>query len=138
MLNVDQVLEYLEKYLANRGCRTKSHGIDLRVRRENGIEISIEAKGNTSSKIGSKRYGLNFNDSQCHDHFSRAFFRAVEMKDKIQSEYSKISRVAMAFGYLGFYKKYADPIRPTLADLEIGVFWIHEDGRIIFESSWDC
>lgn len=49
-----------EGYTINQQLSTIQKGIDI-VAEKNGIKIYIEAKGGTSSKVGTNRYGKPFN-----------------------------------------------------------------------------
>ena len=103
-------------------------GKDL-VMSKDSQEIWIEAKGKTSARETSSRFGLGFNDAQCHDHFSRAFFKACEMRDEAKRS-GKNVRIAMAFAHTKHYQKYCNRTNGTRKELGIGLFWITENGIV--------
>src|SRR5271154_3315929 len=135
-MNENDVIAELKKYLHGENykliseCSTTMQGKDL-VMSKDSQEIWIEAKGKTSARETSSRFGLGFNDAQCHDHFSRAFFKACEMRDEAKRS-GKDVRIAMAFAHTKHYQKYCDRTNGTRKELGIGLFWIKEN-RIVEE-----
>jgi hypothetical protein len=115
-------------YLLISECSTIMQGIDL-VMKKDSQELWIEAKGSTSSRDGSSRYGKPFTDTQCHVHFSRAFFKACEMRDKARQS-QKTVRIAMAFAHTKHYEKYSARTNVTRKELSIGLFWIKDSGIV--------
>ena len=93
------------EYVFESRCHTTQRGTDL-VMTGPGKRIVIEAKGNTSSREGSKRFKKPFTDSQCADHFSRAFYTACKMRDAVEDKDKGTVRVAIGLGYSEFYAKY--------------------------------
>lgn len=133
-MNENGVIAELKRHLQAQNytlvseCSTTMQGKDLVMRRDNQ-EIWIEAKGKTSSRESSNRFGLDFNDAQCHDHFSRAFFKACEMRDEAKRA-GKAVLVAMAFAHTKHYQKYSDRTDATRRELGIGLFWVKENGVV--------
>jgi hypothetical protein len=133
-MNENDVIAELKKHLQSQNytlvseCSTTMQGKDLVMKKSNH-EIWIEAKGKTSSRELSSRYGLDFNDAQCHDHFSRAFFKACEMRDETKRSGRNI-RIAMAFAHTKHYQKYCDRTNDTRKELGIGLFWVKETGVV--------
>jgi hypothetical protein len=81
---VDAVCDHLETagYEIMRRCATTQRGDDIvAVRRRSSIALYIEAKGETSNRPTSKRYGKAFSRSQCRDHVANAFYTAARMMD---------------------------------------------------------
>jgi hypothetical protein len=133
-MNENQVIEALKKHLLARGyafvseCSTTMQGIDLVMKKDNH-EIWVEAKGDTSSREGSSRFGMKFNDQQCNDHFSRAFFKSCQMRDEAKRS-KKDTRIAIAFAHTKHYQKYCDRTNETRKELGIGLFWIKAAGVV--------
>jgi hypothetical protein len=133
-VNENHVIAELKKHLLERGyefvseCSTIMQGIDL-VMRKDEREIWIEAKGKTSSRENSNRFGKEFNDAQCHDHFSRAFFKACQMRDEAVQR-GKDVHVAIAFSHTKHYQKYCDRTKATRKELGIALFWVKGIGVI--------
>ncbi|NQY53898.1 MAG: hypothetical protein HRT42_10055 [Campylobacteraceae bacterium] len=88
----------------------------------------IEAKGETSSKESSNRFGKEFNSSQKQVHVSQALYRAIKMKE----ENSSLSGIAFpeTKGHLSLI----EPIKQTLQEIGIEVFWVKNDGTIRVEN----
>src|SRR5262245_42130224 len=83
MLTEFQVITAVCSFLKKNGfhityakCETE-HGIDIQAMTPNGKNVSSEAKGETSSRQGSNRYGKPFDGGQVRDHVSKAFFCAA-------------------------------------------------------------
>ena len=86
----------------------------------------IEAKGETSSKEGSKKYGRPFSRSQVLDHVAMAFYRAVNMRrGGVQ--------VGMAFPENAHHKEMVSDIKTAVRELKIFVFWVSKDGLVTVE-----
>ncbi len=81
----------------------------------------IEAKGDTSSREGSNRFGLIFDDPQCKDYYSRAFLKACEMRDEAKESEMPV-RIAMAFAHTRYYQKYFDRTNHTRQNWELKFF----------------
>jgi hypothetical protein len=56
------------------------HGYDIIALSRNGVELIIEAKGQTSSIKDTNRYGKEFTPSQKFDHVSKAVIKALQAK----------------------------------------------------------
>lgn len=139
-----KVIEIVEDYLSKLGFSTKSKvlgnrpGIDLVCERDTDKkEIWIEAKGGTSERSGSNRFGQPFNDSQCHDHFSRAFFKAVSDREKNLVENQGRALIAIAISHSDFYQKYFDRVETTIKDLGIIFFWVKDGERVEVDGAKD-
>jgi len=84
VITENDVIERVSAYLAQRNWRVEStastfeHGPDVIARSDVGKEIWIEAKGQTSSKEGSRRYGKEFSRSQKEDHLGRALLKCCQ------------------------------------------------------------
>lgn len=133
-MNENQVVDVLKEHLLALGyaffsqCSTTMQGKDLVMGKENQL-LWIEAKGATSSRTGSRRFGKVFNDQQCNDHYSRAFFKACQMRDEAKK--SEIpTRIAMAFAHTKHYQKYFDRTNDTRKELGILVFWVKAGGVV--------
>lgn len=61
----------------SRVANTRAHGIDLVMNSPKGIPLNVEAKGQTSERLGSSRYDVGFSSSQKLDHFGVALARAT-------------------------------------------------------------
>lgn len=88
MINENQVITAVITYLQMNNwqiaayANTTTHGFDI-IATKNNHRLFIEAKGDTSSKKGSKRYKKGFSSNQIKDHFSVALYWLLRnMADK--------------------------------------------------------
>ena len=130
VITENDFIEAMCCYLEHRGyailqaLTTRQTGIDIVARhKESGLRVHIEAKGGTSSKPGSKRYGLPFAASQVRDHVSCAFYKAAQL---LEDECS----VAIAVPATELHKKRLDDIRHAIERLGIVAFIIDDDGAV--------
>ena len=83
MLFEDTTIDCLINHLKEKNYQILSisdatqHGYDL-VAEKDGRKLYIEAKGQTSSKPGTKRYGQEFTSSQKFDHVAKAVLKAMQ------------------------------------------------------------
>jgi hypothetical protein len=140
MINEDQVITRTVTWLTKNGysvhgmADTKSTGVDIVAFSERKNEwLLIEAKGNTSSKEGSSRFGKRFTDSQCHSHVSVALYRVAQTRDNPSAMVDRKFRVGIAFGDSPHYRKHVERIRKTLKDLNVLIIWALEPNGIEVE-----
>lgn len=124
MLTEDQVVDAVCNYLNSQAWEIKScshtteHGIDIVARR--GTEaLLVEAKGETSNKANSKRYGKPFNRAQCRDHVANALYVAAAMIGKGQT--------AIALPDTPLHRHFIDKVGKAIAELGIWVFWVTQN-----------
>lgn len=140
-MNEDHVIAALKAHLISRGytlvseCNTQQRGVDL-VMRSATKEIRIEAKGSTSAREGSARFGKQFTDAQCHDHFSRAFFKACQMRDETFERRGAVL-VAIGLSHTKHFQKYCERTARTRKELGIGVFWVMPGGKVELAEKWE-
>ena len=118
------VCDYLraEGYEIRQQLAETEQGDDIKAVQGTAI-LLIEAKGETSSKKGSKRFGKPFSRSQVLDHVAMAFYRAAKMRgDGV--------RVAMAFPDNQQHREMVAEIRQAVRDLKIAVFWVAGNGSV--------
>lgn len=108
-------------------------GDDIIAMDGDGNKCFIEAKGETSSKKTSSRYGKAFSSSQIGVHVAKAFYRAVQMKE----ENPDTSQVGIALPDTPGHQKKVAKIKGTLALLSIEVFWVTSDGSIRTQGNWN-
>jgi len=64
-------------------CTTKQRGIDIVARkRSNGHHYYVEAKGSTSSRSGSNRFGKPYTQSQLFDRVAKGVFTCLQLREK--------------------------------------------------------
>lgn len=133
MLHESDVIHAVCHYLSEsagwtiiRRCNESEKGDDILARGPAGQTASIEAKGETSSKAASARYGRPFSGTQVRHHVAMAFYRAVEVLGK--------GRLAgVAFSDNRPHRRYVKRIRPGLESLGITVFWVDRNGDVLVE-----
>lgn len=98
-----------------------------------GIRLYIEAKGATSSKPGSKRYGRPFSPAQVRDHVANAFYRAAHMLTRT-SDFS--TRVGMALPDNADHQRRVAEIGGALRNLGVEVFWVSSERVVTRQGYW--
>jgi len=130
MLTENDVVSALCAYLESRSWKiisrahTSQHGDDI-VAEHEGKRLLIEAKGGTSSRAGSKRFGQPFHGLQAQHHVAEAVYKAL----KLLSE-SPDTLVAIALPDNKSHRTHVERVEPALERLGIGAFWVSEDGNV--------
>lgn len=119
-----------EGYTIKKKCNTNQKGIDI-VGEKDGSTIYIEAKGGTSSKPKTKRYGKPFNSNQVKDHVAKALLTTCET---ISNKSGENIDIAMAFPDNEDHRNRIAKIQPVIEKLEIILFWVKEDKSV--EKVW--
>ncbi len=133
MLTENDVIETLANYLVKnnyiikKSCTTTQRGIDLIAERDNEV-LYIEAKGETSSKESTNRFGLSFNNNQIKSHVSRAILSSMlilqEKPDGLKT------KVAIALPDNLGHRELILKILHPLKSLSIKIFLISEKGQV--------
>ena len=126
---ISSVCNFLKKYDFEiiQQLNENQQGDDI-IAKNKSQKMYIEAKGETSSKKGSNRFGQEFNSSQKKVHVSQALYRAIKMKE----ENNSLSGIAFpeTTGHIALI----EPIKKTLQEIEIEVFWVKNDGTVRVEN----
>ena len=129
MLTENDIIDVLKSHLEKSGYkiiqshRTNEKGIDLIVENESEV-LYIEAKGETSSKSYTSRYGKPFNNNQIKSHVSRAILASMQV---LTTEHSKKkTKTAIALPDTIGHRKLVNSIMEGLNKLGIKVFWVSE------------
>ena len=83
MLTENDILAILSTHLSENGyteietLTTQQKGIDLKAKAPDGIQLLVEAKGETSSKEDSNRFGQPFSGNQIWTHVSVALVKTL-------------------------------------------------------------
>ncbi|PAW93549.1 hypothetical protein CKK33_08600 [Mucilaginibacter sp. MD40] len=133
MLTENDVINTLETHLISLGYSIKKKsttiqtGIDL-VAENSNETLYIEAKGETSSKKGTNRYGLTFSPNQIKSHVARAILTSMIISQ--QKPAGSKTKVAIAlpdnFGHRNLSEKILQPLK----QLSITIFLIKADGSV--------
>ena len=141
MLTENDVVAHVANHLRASGyridaeLRTDEHGIDVdAVHPRRRQRVLIEAKGETSSKKDTARFGAPFTRAQCKTHLAVALLAVVRLRD--QYGHSPRTRVALALPDLEPHLTLAKTIRRSLRTLGVGLFWVSTTGRVRLDSPW--
>lgn len=136
MLTENDIISLLTTYLENSGYKisqslsTTQKGIDVIAENNNHI-LYIEAKGETSSREKSNRYGNAFNLDQIKSHVSRAILAAMKvLNDKPAGPKTK---AAIALPDTAGHRKLLKKISNPLKTLGIKCFFVSEGGVTEFQ-----
>lgn len=133
MLTENEIIDALANYLQKKGyniqnsCTTTERGIDL-IAENNGEVLYIEAKGETSSKESTKRFGLTFTSNQIKSHVSRAILASMlVLQDKPAGPKTKVG-IALPDnpGHRNLILKIINPLK----SLSIKIFLVSADNKI--------
>ena len=136
-MDENEVVDSVCRYLESKGCEistrltTKQTGIDIvAVDQVSKVRFSIEAKGGTSSREGSARYGLPYTASQVFDRVSKGVFTCLRLRSKYNG---KNQRIILAVPESTLFEGYIDSVVPVLKKSRIEVWLVSEDDRNIRE-----
>ena len=128
---VDAVCTHLE----NSGHRiiqrlnTKQQGIDIIAEHpESNRKTFIEAKGSTSSRPGSARFGKPYTRSQIFDRVAKGLFTALQLRE----EHNDLQQedVFLAVPEEPIFLEYLETVRRTLRKNRIGVLLVVQSGTV--------
>lgn len=127
MLDENQVIRVLCNHLTKQGykieqqLKTSEKGIDVIARdsRKNRT-LLIEAKGGTSSRKGSPRYGRPYTTSQKFDRAAKGVYTAIKTASNLGRR--EISCLAVPEDEM--FHQYLDPILPLMSRLGIRIFFV--------------
>ena len=138
MLRESDVVSSVCRYLKERGYKITQEltetekGDDIVAIAGDGRNCLIEAKGETSSKRESRKYGKAFSSSQVGVHVAKAFYKAVEMSERN----SRMCKVGIALPATQEHKKRIEKIAKTLEQLSIEVFWVGRNRSVDVHGNW--
>ena len=137
---IDAVCDKLESlgYKIQQKLQTNQQGDDI-VAEKSGISqcrIFIEAKGETSSRKTSERFGRPFDSAQVRVHVAEAFYKAAQVLSvETNKEYVMISGIALPNTQL--HQNCVKNIQSVLDRLNIVVLWVHENKTVQISSSFE-
>jgi hypothetical protein len=99
-----------------------------------GRMLYVEAKGETSSRLNSKRYGKPFESADIRVNLGEALYKVAETLSK-KHENVEV-RVGIALPDNKAYRACVNKIQSFLMQTEIAIFWVREGHAIEFVSSW--
>lgn len=133
MLDENDVIEILSAHLKQEGyeilqaLHTTEKGVDLIAHKLGKAgRLFVEAKGGTSSREGSNRFGKPYTKNQVFDRVSKGFYSVV----RLCAEHPKPDEVAFAGPDTPWFREYLQPIIPTAEQLGIKIFLVSEDRSV--------
>lgn len=115
-----------EGFHVKQALTTKQKGIDIVA--ERGPETwLIEAKGATSSRVNSPRFGRSFSSQQAYNRIAKAFYTGA----KLAAENRKPDiRILLAIPDHPMFLRFLKPIQPTFETLKIGLLLVNAAGSV--------
>jgi len=130
MLDENDVIEILSAYLTQEGyeilqaLHTTERGIDIIARKPGKVgRLFVEAKGGTSSREGSNRFGEPYTKNQVFDRVSKGFYSVI----RLYTEHPNPDEVAFAGPDTPWFREYLQPIVPITQEFGIKIFLVSED-----------
>ncbi len=124
---IDSVCSYLETNgyrITSKVGSVSEHGIDIvAMSQHDKVRLHVEAKGQTSSKSETKRFGKEFTRNQKRDHLGKALLKSCEW---IQQNVA----AAIALPDDTVDRELIDSITTAIARLGIVVFLVDERGAV--------
>lgn len=140
MLYESDIINAVSKFLNSQGYKIlqnlteNQRGDDIiAVSLDESEKIFIEAKGETSSKKSSARFGKAFSRGQVRDHVANAFYKAAQ---KLQNNGRQSVRSGIALPKKQDHIDMVKEIRLALATLQIEVFWVHSKELVEVAGNW--
>ena len=134
MLTENEIVQTLAAYLYREGYRvdkqltTLEQGIDIdAVHIATGRRLLVEAKGGTSSKESTARFGKPFSPNQAKSHVAVAFYCGAKMQQKYAPEGAQ---VALAFPDDKNHRGFVQRIGAALKTLAITVYFVDETRHV--------
>ena len=97
---------------------------------EKQYRLFVEAKGESSSKAGTSRFGKPFTTNQVKVHVGVALYRAAQM---LENSCDLPVRVALAFPDNDAHRRVVSRVKRALSILNVEVFWVASDGTVSLE-----
>jgi hypothetical protein len=128
---VAAVCTYLTQagYTVEQRLHTTEHGVDVIARNPStGRRIVVEAKGGTSSREGSARYGKPYTQTQVFDRVAKGIYTALQLRsshpDRTQVE------VALAVPDSRWFRGYLGRVAAQLEDAGITVLVVGSECKV--------
>jgi Holliday junction resolvase-like predicted endonuclease len=132
MLTENDIINFVIHYLKNNGynilkkSKTNEKGIDIVAVHPDKGKCFVEAKGETSSKKGTKKYGKPFNKSQIRDHIGSALLQTLKIKQEDGN-----SDVFIAVPFEKNHIEIFESIKECLFQIKINFLFVKCDGSIV-------
>ncbi len=122
---IDAVCKYLSAggYEIIQKLRTIEHGVDVIAEHpETHVRVLVEAKGGTSSRDGSERFGKPYTQTQVFDRVAKGIFTCLQMRTENRDK--NAVRVILAIQEKPeYFKKYISKVISSLETVGIEVWY---------------
>jgi hypothetical protein len=114
---------------------TTQKGDDIEAsRRADGLRLFVEAKGATSARSNSYRFGQPFESAAVRVHVSEAVFRAAQVLSRRDGDSDVRAAIALPANH--DHRRLVATVAPVLAGLGVAVLWVDGDRQVTVESKW--
>lgn len=131
-LTENKIVDAVAQHLAAAGWTiaqkllTTDHGTDIIAERSDRPgRLLVEAKGGTSSKEHTRRFGKPFDGGQVKSHVSVAFYYAAALQERHRADL-----VAIALPGDARHRAAVEAIGGAIRTLGIGVYLVADDGSV--------
>lgn len=131
-MDENEVIEALCTHLATLGynitqrLHTSQQGVDVQARHSaSGRMLHLEAKGGTSSREGSARFGKDFTPTQVYDRVAKAIYAALCLRAKYPDRTT--DEVALACPDSPQYRKRVELVAPQLLSAGLDIYLVGSD-----------
>jgi hypothetical protein len=134
MMTENDVIEAMVVYLESRGFKieqaltTTEHGVDIVAHSDLGKSIFIEAKGATSSKEESNRYGRPFSKGQAFTHISVALTKSFQV---LQRDPNNSNLVGIALPKDENHISIIDSIKESVKKTGLKVYFVDDNRKVV-------
>ncbi len=131
MLTENDVVNFVSVFLQengftiNQALTTSQQGIDIEATHPEKGHCFVEAKGATSSKKGTPRFGKVFNSSQIRTHIGVAILKSFQTL-----QFNTSSEVVIALPNNNGHRQIIDSMLMPIRNSGIRVYFVNEDGSI--------
>jgi hypothetical protein len=113
-----------EGYSIDQRLHTTQQGVDIIATHATGRRLLVEAKGATSSREGSARYGMGFTGSQVFDRMAKGVFTTLKLRAQYQDRQQ--TEVALAVPDLPGFRRQLEAVKRELSAAGLRVFLVAE------------
>jgi len=126
---IDAVCSFLESqdFTIEQRLSEIEQGVDI-IAKSGNINFYIEAKGETSSKSHTNRYGKQFTTSQVRDHISVALYKSAELLTTYSQNQN--IRVGIALPDNEQHNNYVERIKFGIENLGITLLWVDQNKQV--------
>ncbi len=105
---------------------TTQHGIDVIASHPHkNVRVLVEAKGGTSSRLGSQRYGKPYDRNQVFDRVSKGIFTCLQLRSRSENkDKSSVTIILAVPEKPDFFKMYLETVSSSLEAAGIEVWYI--------------